>query len=141
MNGTSTTGASSNLGVARFFSALRGSLTPADWLFKQLTMLFALVIAGLVILITVDTAINSHLTFARFGFSFITKTAWNPVTDNYGALPFVYGTAVSSLISLLIAVPVSIGVAIFLIETAPRQLAMPISFVVQLLAAIPSVVY
>jgi phosphate transport system permease protein len=141
MNGTSTTREPSTARALRLFSAMRGSLTPVDWLFKQTTLLFAVAIAGTVILIIVETAINSRLTFDKFGWSFITKTAWNPVLDNFGALPFIYGTAVSSLLGLLIAVPVSIGVAVFLVETAPRSFATPISFIVQLLAAIPSVVY
>ena len=128
-------------GTPGLLSAIFGSLTPADWLFKQTTLLFALAIAGTLVLIVIEMATNSTLTFEKFGWSFITRSAWNPVLDDFGALPFVYGTAVSSLIGLLIAVPVSIGVAVFLVETAPRKLATPISFVVQLLAAIPSVVY
>lgn len=113
----------------------------ADPVFKATTLAFALAVAGLVVLIIVEMARNSTLTFDKFGFGFITRTVWDPVRDDFGALPFIYGTAVSSLISLLIAVPVSIGVAVFLTEHAPRSLATPISFLVQLLAAIPSVVY
>lgn len=123
------------------FSRLRGSLTPADWLFKQATLLFALVMAGLVVLIIIEMAGNSMLTFEKFGASFLWRERWDPVTAEFGALPFIYGTAVSSIIALLIAVPVSMGVAIFLVEHAPRRLVTPISFLVQLLAAIPSVVY
>jgi phosphate transport system permease protein len=97
--------------------------------------------AGLVILIIVEMAFNSTLAFNKFGLSFITNTTWDPVREQFGALPFIYGTAVSSILGLLIAVPVSLGVAIFLVEHAPRRLSTPISFFVQLLAAIPSVVY
>src|SRR5262249_53186713 len=77
----------------------------------------------------------------KFGFSFLWRQTWDPIHEEFGALPFIYGTAVSSLISLFIAVPISIGVAVFLVEKAPKRLASPILFVVQLLAAIPSVVY
>ena len=75
-----------------------------------------------------------------FGLSFIWTEIWNPVTDNYGALTFVYGTAVTSLIALLIATPLSVAIALFLTEIAPRRLAAPIATMVELLAAIPSVV-
>src|SRR6185295_7067074 len=67
--------------------------------------------------------------------------AWNPIKGEFGALPFIYGTVVSSLIAVLISVPLSLGIAIFLVEQAPYQLARPMIFVVELLAAIPSVVY
>lgn len=119
----------------------RGSRRWADSLFKLATLFFALITAGLVVLIIIEMAINSALSFDKFGFGFITRAIWDPVREEFGALPFIYGTAVSSVIGLLIAVPVSLGVAIFLVEHAPRRLSTPISFLVQLLAAIPSVVY
>lgn len=89
----------------------------------------------------VEMAINSKLPIEKFGFGFLGRSIWDPVAEQFGALPFVYGTVVSSLIALIIAVPVSLGVAIFLVEKAPRSLSNPIMFVVQLLAAIPSVVF
>jgi phosphate transport system permease protein len=112
-----------------------------DPLFKWTTGLFAVLVAGLAAFILVEMAINSRLSFERFGFDFLGRSIWDPVAERFGALPFIYGTVVSSLISLLIAVPVSVGVAVFLVEKAPRALSNPILFVVQLLAAIPSVVY
>ena len=112
-----------------------------DPLFKWTTGLFAVFIAGLAALIMIEMAINSRLPFEKFGFGFLGRSIWDPVAGQFGALPFIYGTVVSSVISLLIAVPVSLGVAIFLVEKAPRALSNPILFVVQLLAAIPSVVY
>ena len=118
-----------------------GAARWADRLFKLTTLLFALVVAGLVVVIIANMAMNSQLTFSKFGFGFITRSIWDPVHDEFGALPFIYGTAVSSVIALIIAVPLSIGIAIFLSEHAPRRLATPIAFLVQLLAAIPSVVY
>jgi phosphate transport system permease protein len=78
---------------------------------------------------------------SRFGLNFLWNTAWNPVTEEYGALPFIYGSIVSSLLALLIAVPLSLGAAIFLTELAPRWLMIPVSFMIELLAAIPSVIY
>ena len=76
----------------------------------------------------------------EFGLSFIWTEAWDPVTEQFGALTFIYGTALTSLIALVIAVPISIGIALFLTEIAPRRLAAPIATLVELLAAIPSVV-
>ncbi|HEY7197408.1 MAG TPA: phosphate ABC transporter permease subunit PstC [Gaiellaceae bacterium] len=76
----------------------------------------------------------------HFGLSFVWTEAWNPVTEQFGALTFIYGTAITSLIALVIAIPVSIGIALFLTEIAPKRLAAPIATMVELLAAIPSVV-
>jgi phosphate transport system permease protein len=112
-----------------------------DPLFKWLTALFAIIVAGLAALIMVEMAISSKLAFAKFGFDFFGRSIWDPVAERFGALPFIYGTVVSSLLALIIAVPISLGVAIFLVEKAPRSLSSPILFIVQLLAAIPSVVY
>ncbi|HMO81140.1 MAG TPA: phosphate ABC transporter permease subunit PstC [Pyrinomonadaceae bacterium] len=84
---------------------------------------------------------NSMPTIQRFGIGFLFASEWNPSQQMYGALPFIYGTVVSSLIAILIAVPVSLGIAIFLVEQAPAKVARPIAFMVELLAAIPSVVY
>jgi phosphate transport system permease protein len=101
--------------------------------------------ASLVLLIVVAMilalAYESRLSISQFGFRFLSGTNWDPVKGDFGALAFIYGTVVSSLIALLIAVPLSLGIAIFLVEQAPRQLARPLAFVVELLAAIPSVVY
>ncbi|HVF89662.1 MAG TPA: phosphate ABC transporter permease subunit PstC [Blastocatellia bacterium] len=135
----------STAGALRFFSApltwVRGPERIGDRLFKATTLVFALLIAGLVLLIILEMALNSTLSFEKFGAGFLSSQVWNPVQEEFGALPFIYGTAVSSVLSLLIAVPVSIGVALYLVEHAPRALSTPISFLVQLLAAIPSVVY
>ena len=111
-----------------------------DNIFSNLTLFFAIVIvvilAALVFILTRDAmpAIN------KFGFAFITNTMWNPVTDVFGALPAIYGTLVTSLVGLLIAVPISFGAAIFLVELAPNWLKGPASFVIEMLAAIPSVI-
>ena len=137
----------SSVGALRFFSSplarIRGSHGLGDWIFKTATMLFALLIASLVIMIIIQTAQGSQLSFERFGWGFLSGETWNPVEgrEQFGALPFIYGTVVSAIIALIISVPVSIGVAVFLTEHAPRGLLTPVSFLVQLLAAIPSVVY
>jgi phosphate transport system permease protein len=86
-------------------------------------------------------ASNAIPSFRHFGFAFLTSSEWNPPKSQFGALPFIYGTVVSSLIALLISVPLSLGIAIFLVEQAPNYLARPVTFLVELLAAIPSVVY
>jgi phosphate transport system permease protein len=84
---------------------------------------------------------RSMLSVSQFGLGFLRSTQWNPIKGDFGALAFVYGTVVSSLIALLIGVPLSLGIAIFLVEQAPYYIARPIGFLVELLAAIPSVVY
>jgi len=107
------------------------------------TILF---VAAALILIIVAAMIAMMFSYSlptirEFGFGFLIGRVWNPAMGSYGALPFIYGTVVSSVIALVISVPVSIGIAVFLTEQAPVRLARPIAFLVELLAAIPSVVY
>lgn len=84
---------------------------------------------------------NSIPTLQKYGIGFLFAREWVPAQEVFGALPFIWGTIISSLIALLIAVPVSLGIAVFLVEQAPIKLARPIAFMIELLAAIPSVVY
>ncbi|MFW5986085.1 MAG: phosphate ABC transporter permease subunit PstC, partial [Halanaerobiales bacterium] len=77
----------------------------------------------------------------EFGLAFLTSLEWNPVLDNFGALPFIYGSVVTAFISLIIAVPLGVGAAIFLTEVAPTKISAPLSFIIELLAAVPSVIY
>ncbi|MBK9163148.1 MAG: phosphate ABC transporter permease subunit PstC [Acidobacteria bacterium] len=84
---------------------------------------------------------SSMPTLQRFGIGFLWAREWNPSQELFGALPFIYGTVISSLLALLIAVPISLGIAVFLVEQAPKKIAKPIAFMIELLAAIPSVVY
>jgi phosphate transport system permease protein len=112
-----------------------------DFLFKYFTLFFALVVFSLVFLMAYEMYLGSRETIDKFGLSFITRSVWDPVADEFGAAPFIFGTLVSSLIALLIAVPLGLGVAVFLSELAPRWLDRPVSFLVELLAAIPSIVY
>jgi len=112
-----------------------------DFVFKNLTLLFALSIIVIAAGIFYELWINSALPRQAFGFSFLTTSIWDPVAEDFGALPFIFGTLVSSAIALLIAVPLGIGVAIFLAELAPRNISNACAFLIELLAAIPSVVY
>ena len=112
-----------------------------DKVFKNTTMLFAFFVFALVFLMAYEMVRGSELSLRHFGWKFLTTTTWDPVADEYGALPFIFGTLASSLLALVIALPLSIGVAIFLSELAPRWLERPVSFLVELLAAIPSIVY
>jgi phosphate transport system permease protein len=84
---------------------------------------------------------GSELAISRFGLGFLTSSTWDPVAEEFGAFPLIFGTLVSSFIALLFAVPLSLGVAIFLTEFAPKAIRQPIAFLIGLLAAIPSVVY
>jgi phosphate transport system permease protein len=104
-------------------------------------LLCALSIFAIVALIANELVMSSKLTLAKFGMKFFIGSAWDPVNENFGALPFVYGTIVSSLVALVLAVPLAVGVAIFLTEMCPQALRGILSFVTELLAAIPSVVY
>src|SRR5712671_6740059 len=99
---------------------------------------FVLVILGLIVY---ELVVNSRLSWNAFGFKFFSGQEWDPVQDHFGALPFIYGTLVSSLLALLIAVPLSIGTAVFLTEMCPVWLRGPLLFFTELLAAIPSVIY
>ena len=117
------------------------TLNTGDIVFRNTTMLFAFAVFALVFLMGYEMVRGSSLSLQKFGWSFLTRTVWDPVTNEYGALPFIFGTIVSSLLALLLALPLSIGVAIFLSELAPRWIEQPVSFLVELLAAIPSIVY
>lgn len=113
----------------------------ADMLFEKSTLLCACAIAGTMVVIVVEMLRSSRPSMKSYGWSFLWTSTWDPIHEKFGALPSVYGTVVSSLIALLVSVPLSIGIAVFLTEHAPRKLRTPAGFVVQLLAAIPSVVY
>lgn len=125
----------------RWLGVLRSTGNAGDTVFKFVLFLTALIVLLMVAAMIVATAQGSMLSIREFGWGFLTGSDWNPVKNKFGALPFIYGTVVSSLLALAIAVPLSLGVAIFLVEQAPRRIARPIGFLVELLAAIPSVVY
>jgi len=122
--------------------SLRGdSGETGDRMFKFAMILCGLAVLGMLVLIVYELARNSAPSWHAFGFKFFAGHDWDPVNEQFGAMPFVYGTLVSSLLALLIAVPLSIGVAVFTTEMCPMRLRAPLSFFVELLAAIPSVVY
>ena len=112
-----------------------------DKLFKSILFAASASILLIVAAIVYMMVENSMPTLSRFGIGFLAGQEWKPAQESFGALPFIYGTVVSSLIAVLLAVPISIGVAVFLVEQAPKSVARPIAFMVELLAAIPSVVY
>src|SRR5687768_6057465 len=112
-----------------------------DKIFRTLVLCAAASILLIVAAIFVMMAQSAMPTLERFGFGFFVGTEWKPAQESFGALPFIYGTVVSSIIALLLSVPISLGIAIFLVEQAPVKVARPIAFMVELLAAIPSVVY
>lgn len=112
-----------------------------DQIFKMLTAGAALLVLGLAGLILYQLIVQSWTSIKEFGLGFLTSDVWDPVFNEYGALPFIYGTVASSLIALLIAVPLSLGVAIFLSEIAPVRIRKIVGFFVEVLASIPSVIY
>jgi phosphate transport system permease protein len=119
------------LGGARF----------GDRLFKALLTVAALAVPVLLGFLVWELWSGSREAIHEFGFGFLTSSEWDPVEGRFGALPLIFGTVVSSALALLIAVPLSLGVAIFLTEFAPMRIRGPVAFLIELLAAIPSVVY
>ena len=128
-------------GRSRLLSRFGREVNWGDFVFRRTTAL----LAALVILALAAMAFamiqSSSKSLAHFGIGFVFSRVWDPVRDVYGALPFIYGTIASSVLALCFAVPISLGVAIFLSELAPEWLRNPVGFLVELLAAVPSVVY
>jgi phosphate transport system permease protein len=112
-----------------------------DRAFRLILSLAALLIPVLLGFLVYELWTGSKLAVDRFGLGFITSSTWDPVAEEFGAYPLIFGTLLSSLIALLIAVPLSLGVAIYLTEFAPKAVRQPVAFLIGLLAAIPSVVY
>src|SRR5690348_7749262 len=112
-----------------------------DELFRYAMIACGLSVAVLLGLILYELIANSSLSLHQFGWTFFPGKTWDPVNDVFGALPFVYGTIVSSIVALVIAVPLGLGVAVFITEMCPQGLRAALSFSTELLAAIPSVIY
>ena len=112
-----------------------------DRWFRRITAGFALAVLLLIVGIFAQMVVSSWPALQRFGIGFLFSREWDPVNGEFGALPFIWGTLISTLLALLIAVPVSLGAAIFVTELAPPRLRGPVSFLIELLAAVPSVVY
>jgi len=102
---------------------------------------FAVLVVAIVVGIGVVLTSESWLSIQKFGLGFWQTTTWDPVAGDFGALPFIWGTLYSSILALLIATPVALGIAIFIAELCPASLRMPLVFLTELLAAIPSIVY
>lgn len=109
--------------------------------FLGLTAIFAGLVLVITLVIGLQLVMASWPAITTFGLKFISTSSWDPVMDVYGAWPFIYGTLMSSFLALLLAVPIGVATAIFLAELAPRWMRTPLSFMVELLAAVPSVVY
>jgi phosphate transport system permease protein len=125
----------------KLFAKLGREANFGDLAFRRITALFAAAVIVLLAWMAWEMGLASKLSLTHFGLGFITGRDWDPVHDHYGGLPFIYGTVVSSLLALVIAVPISIGIAIYLSELAHPKLRAPLGFLVELLAAVPSVVY
>lgn len=113
----------------------------ADILFKNITRAFAFLVFVLLAAIIISLVWGSRESIIEYGWSFLITNDWNPVQDSYGALVPIVGTLLTSLIALLIAVPVSFGIAMFLTELCPTWLRRPLGTAIEMLAAIPSIIY
>ena len=113
----------------------------SDRIFRLILTFAALSIPILLGFLVVELYQGARLAIGKFGLDFVATSTWDPVAEVFGALPLIFGTLVSSALALLIAIPLSLGVAIFLTEFAPMSIRRPIAFMLELLAAIPSVVY
>ncbi|HVV70902.1 MAG TPA: phosphate ABC transporter permease subunit PstC, partial [Verrucomicrobiae bacterium] len=119
-------------------SAPSGAL--GDRFFKFLTLCMALSVFALIVLIGFELTKGSHLALKKFGWRFLVSSDWDPVNEQFGALPFIFGTLVSSTIALVIAVPLSIATALYLTEIAPSWVRNVLTLFIELLAAVPSVI-
>ena len=116
-------------------------LRQGDEVAHVITLIFAALILLITSLLVYELWVNSHLSRAKFGLSFFWTQTWDPISGDFGALPFIYGTIVTSVVSLVIAVPLGLAAAVYLAELAPRMLSDGIAFLIDLLAAVPSVIY
>ncbi|MBV9687495.1 MAG: phosphate ABC transporter permease subunit PstC [Alphaproteobacteria bacterium] len=132
---------SADIALPRVASANSRRHAPGDFIFRHLTFLFALLvllILGGVIVALVDGAVPA---LRHFGISFLYTDVWNPVTEKFGALAPIYGTLVTSAIAMVVGIPVAFGVAMFITEICPIWLKRPLATMIELLAAIPSIIY
>src|ERR1700690_4637251 len=124
-------------GPRAFLRRMRGG----DEVAHLITLVFAATILLITSIMVYELWVRSSLTRSKFGFAFFFSSVWDPVAEQFGAAPFIYGTLVTSLLALAIAVPLGLAAAIFLAELAPRKLSDVIAFLIDLLAAVPSVIY
>jgi len=121
--------------------ALPGRGQAADRIFAAVTRISAILVLLVVIAVVVTLIIGAWPAIQKFGFGFLITGEWNPVTEKLGALVPIYGTLVTSLIAMLIGIPVSFGISVFITELCPRWLKRPVGIAIELLAAIPSIIY
>lgn len=112
-----------------------------DWSFRNATRLFAFLVFSILVGIVLSLILGALPSLQKFGFAFLKNWEWNPVTEEFGAMVPILGTLITSLIALVIGVPVSFGIALFLTELSPRWLRRPLGIAVELLAGIPSIIY
>src|SRR6202158_4956477 len=134
---TTVPSASPTVGSRSFFSRMR----EGDEIARIITFLFAASVVFVTLLLIYELWQGSALPRHKFGFAFFRTSVWDPIFDQFGALPFIYGTLVTAGVALLIAVPLGIGAAIFLAELAPPRVSDTLQFFIELLAAVPSVIY
>ncbi len=119
----------------------RTAAETSDLVVRWVTFIFAAIVLLIVVVLVFELWQGSAPSRAKFGWSFLTSSAWNPVTEEFGALPFIYGTVITSFVALLISIPLGVGAAVFLSELAPAGISNALTFMVELLAAFPSVIY
>jgi phosphate transport system permease protein len=136
-NTTALKGAGPVTGSRSFLAKLRDG----DEIARLITLLFATTVVLITAALVWELWVNSALPRQKFGFHFFVTSVWDPIMDQFGALPFIYGTMVTSAVALFIAVPLGIGAAIFLAELAPPRISDTLQFFIDLLAAVPSVIY
>ena len=136
-NITTVPGAGPVAGSRSFLARLRDG----DEIARIITFLFAASVVLVTLLLIYELWQESYLPRHKFGLRFLVTSVWDPILDQFGALPFVYGTLVTSAVALIIAVPLGIGAAIFLAELAPVRVSDTLEFFIDLLAAVPSVIY
>ncbi|MFA5863090.1 MAG: phosphate ABC transporter permease subunit PstC [Phycisphaerae bacterium] len=113
----------------------------ADWVFRWFTALCAVTVVLIVSGIFVELIINSRISLQKFGLGFLVSNVWNPVTENFGAVSSIYGTLATTAIAMVLATPVSLIIALFLVELAPPKVSSFVGTAIELLAAIPSIIY
>src|SRR3989442_10236516 len=137
----STTTIAADAGAPRRVRKLARRLQRGDQIAHVITFLFAATIFIITALLFYELYTGALLTRRKFGWNFLSGTTWDPVALEFGALPFIYGTLVTSALALIIGVPLGVGAAIFLAELAPIRISNGLAFIIELLAAVPSVIY
>src|SRR5215210_465980 len=113
----------------------------ADELFRLGTLAVAMLILVVLVALVGLLYVDARLALGRYGLDFVTSSTWDNVFEKFGALPYIYGTLVTSVLALLIATPIAVGAALYIAEYAPSWFRAPVAFLVELLAAIPSIIY